>query len=111
MATKSVKIDDDSQQTVSSWINDLGDRDRVAILRNGEIVAGLVSPDELERLEYFERQSSERVRLVESIRQQFDGIPEEELISEAENAVQEARNDMEHERRSAPQTSSAAAAK
>jgi PHD/YefM family antitoxin component YafN of YafNO toxin-antitoxin module len=99
MTVETVSLEEFQSQSDGLLRQVAGRVNRIAVARDGKIVAALVSADDLEQLEEIERRRDERRQFVESIREKFSGIPEEELIREAEKAVREARDDMSRARR------------
>lgn len=98
MTVETVSLEEFQSQS-DGFLRQLAGRvNRIAVAQDGKIVAALASADDLEQLEEIERRRNERRQFVESIREKFSEIPEEELIREAEKAVREAREDMSRAR-------------
>ena len=72
--------------------------DLITIEDNGVPVAALVSVRDAEYLDRLEQERNEDWAAIEAIRANFEGVSEEELMSEALKAQREVRADMDRER-------------
>lgn len=64
---------------------------RILVEKSGSPVAALVSIEDLDRLAQFDRTRAERFAALDRMREQFAGIPAEEIDREADRAVAELR--------------------
>lgn len=108
MKTELISVEEFQEQSDTLIRQAAGRVNRIAVAQNGQIVAALVSASDLERLEEMEQRREERIRLVKSIRENFAGIPEDELIREGETALREVRENMDLERATATEAIQAA---
>jgi len=99
MKTELISVEEFQEQSDTLIRQAAGRVNRIAVAQNGQIVAALVSASDLERLEEMEQRREERIRLVKSIRENFAGIPEDELIREGGKALREVREETDCERR------------
>ncbi|MEJ7763217.1 MAG: type II toxin-antitoxin system Phd/YefM family antitoxin, partial [Thermomicrobiales bacterium] len=78
---------------------------RVVVEKSGVPVAGIVSAEDvrrLDRLDQLERERAARFGVIDEMRAAFAGVPAEELGREAERALAEVRSDMRAERDAGP---------
>lgn len=71
---------------------------RVLVEKNGIPVGGIVSAGDLERLQRLESRRAEQWEAVERMREALADVPEEELDSEIERALDEVKEDYERQR-------------
>lgn len=91
---------------VRGQLNKLVDRvyrreTRVIVEKSGIPVAGIVSAEDIRRLERFDDQRAERFKVIDEMRAAFKGVPSEEIEREAERALAEVRAEMRAEREQA----------
>ena len=72
--------------------------------QGGVPVAALVSTEDLERLDRFDRERADRFAIIDELRAAFAGVPDEELEREADRALAEVRAEMRTERAQAAAT-------
>lgn len=96
--TKTMKISDVRSQ-LNTLVNGVFRQEtRVLVEKSGIPVAGIVSADDLKRLDQLDREREKRFAVIDEVRANFDGIPPEELEREAERALAEVRKEMRAER-------------
>lgn len=84
----------DARQQFASVINRVARRDaRVMVEKSGIPVAGIVSADDLRRLDRLDREREERFSVIDEMRAAFKGVPLEEIEREAERSIAEARTE------------------
>ncbi len=89
--TEAVKISD-VKQDLSALVDRIArNESRVLIERSGKPVAAIVSAQDLQRLEQFDRERAERFAILDEIGEAFKDVPVEELEREVANAVAEVR--------------------
>jgi prevent-host-death family protein len=82
----------DARQQFASVINRVARKDaRVLVEKSGIPVAGIVSADDLRRLDRLDREREEHFRVVDEMRAAFKGVSPEEIEREAERSITEAR--------------------
>jgi prevent-host-death family protein len=64
---------------------------RVVIEKNGVVVGGLVSREDLRRLRYLDEKTAAANEAIDRFQAAFAGIPQEELERELEKAIAEVR--------------------
>lgn len=74
---------------------------RVLVEKSGIPVAGLVSPEDLERLAKLDEEDRQAWAIVDEMREAFKDVPPKELEREAERALAEVRVEMRAEREQA----------
>lgn len=74
---------------------------RVLVEKSGIPVAGLVSAEDLRRLDQLDRERAERFGVIDEMRQVFAGVPEEEIERETDRALAQVRAEMRAEREQA----------
>jgi prevent-host-death family protein len=74
---------------------------RVVVEKSGIPVAAIVSTEDLERLDRFDRERAERFKVIDEMRTAFAGVSDEELEREADRALAEVRAEMRAERQPA----------
>ncbi len=70
---------------------------RVIVEKSGIPVAGLVSADDVRRLEQLDRERAERFSIIDEMRAAFAGVSTEEIEREAARALDEVREEMRRE--------------
>jgi prevent-host-death family protein len=104
LATQTMKISDVKQQ-LNSLVNRVYRREtRVIVEKSGIPVAGIVSADDLRRLERLDEERAERFAILDAFGEAFRDVPAEELEREVARALAEARS----RRRSAGEPATAA---
>src|SRR5215208_3161252 len=92
----------DARQHFASVINRVARKEaRVVVEKSGVPVAGIVSADDLKRLDQLDRERAGRFGVIDEVRQAFAGVPDEELEREADRALAEVRAEMRTEREQA----------
>ncbi len=71
---------------------------RVIVEKSGIPVAGIVPPEDLERLARLDEEDQDLWSIVDEIREAFKDVPPEEIEREAERALAEVRAEMRAER-------------
>jgi prevent-host-death family protein len=64
---------------------------RVVVEKSGIPVAGLVSVEDLRRLDRLDRERADRFSVIDEMRDSFQGVPAEELEQEAIRALDDVR--------------------
>ena len=64
---------------------------RVLVEKSGIPVAGLVSADDLRRLDLLDRERSARFEVVDEVRAAFADVPDDEIEAEADRAIAQVR--------------------
>jgi prevent-host-death family protein len=96
--TQTMKISD-VKAGLSSLVNEVYRNERrVVVEKAGIPVAALISIDDLKRLKRLDEDREERWRLLDLLREPFQGVPPEEVERETAKAVAEVRADMKAER-------------
>ncbi|HEU5431415.1 MAG TPA: type II toxin-antitoxin system prevent-host-death family antitoxin [Thermomicrobiales bacterium] len=104
MATQTIKISDVKQQ-LNSLVNRVYRREtRVIVEKSGIPVAGIVSAEDVRRLERLDEERAERFAILDAFGDAFKDVTAEELEREVARALAEARA----RRRSERQTAAAA---
>jgi prevent-host-death family protein len=86
-----MKISDVKQQ-LNSLVNRVYRREtRVLVEKSGIPVAAIVSVQDLQRLEEFDRERAEQFKVLEEIGEAFKDVPYEELEREIARAIAEVR--------------------
>jgi prevent-host-death family protein len=101
--TETMKISEVKQQ-LNSLVNRVYRKEtRVLVEKSGIPVAGLVSADDLARLQEFDRAWEENTRAIERFSQAFADVPTEEAEAEVDRIIADIRNRraLEKERKSA----------
>lgn len=89
----------DARQQFASVINRVARKEaRVVVEKSGVPVAGIVSADDVRRLDQLDAQRAERIRVLEAMRAPFQGVPAEEIERETDRALAEVRAEMRTER-------------
>ncbi|MGH2614219.1 MAG: type II toxin-antitoxin system prevent-host-death family antitoxin [Thermomicrobiales bacterium] len=89
--TETMKISDVKQQ-LNSLVNRVYRREtRVLVEKSGIPVAGIVSAQDLQRLERLDRERAERFKILDEIGEAFKDVPFEELEREIARAIAEVR--------------------
>jgi prevent-host-death family protein len=68
---------------------------RVLVEKSGIPVAGLVSVDDLRRLDKLDRERAEKFSVVEEMRSAFQDVPATEIEREAERTIAEVRSEQD----------------
>jgi prevent-host-death family protein len=100
--TQTMKISE-----VRSQLNTLVNRvyrkeTRVVVEKSGIPVAGLVSADDLRRLDQLDREREQRFAVLDDLREAFAGVPAEEIERETDRITAEIRAEGQPEREAAP---------
>jgi prevent-host-death family protein len=89
--TQTMKISEVKQQ-LNRLVNQVYRREtRVMVEKSGIPVAGIVSAEDLERLERLDRERAERFKVLEEFGEAFKDVPVEELERETARAIAEVR--------------------
>lgn len=89
----------DVRQQFASVINRVDHKEaRVVVEKSGVPVAGIVSTDELRRLDRLDQERAERFNVIDEMRASFRSVPAEEIEREAERTLAEIRSGMRAER-------------
>jgi prevent-host-death family protein len=64
---------------------------RVIVEKSGIPVAGIVSADDLARLDRLDQERAERFAVIDEMRAAFQGVPAEEIEREADRSLAEVR--------------------
>ena len=92
----------DARQQFASVINRVARKEaRVVVEKSGIPVAGIVSADDVKRLDQLDQLEREReatFAIVDELRAALKGVPPEEIEREAERALNEVRAEMRAER-------------
>ncbi len=89
--TETMKISD-VKQGLNALVNRVYRREiRVLVEKNGIPVAGIVSAQDLERLERLDRERAEQFKVLKEIGAAFKDVPFEELEREIARAIAEVR--------------------
>jgi prevent-host-death family protein len=84
----------DARQHFASVINRVARRDaRVMVEKSGVPVAGIVSADDMRRLDQLDREREERFGVIDEMRAAFKGVSVEEIEQEAKRSISEARTE------------------
>lgn len=87
----------DAMQHFASVIKRVAHKEARAIVeKSGIPVAGIVSADDLKRLNQLDRERDERFRVIDDMRAAFKGVPPEEIEEEADWAIAEAHTERQH---------------
>ena len=93
-ARRTLKISD-VKARLSSLVNEVYRKETRVLIEKACIpVAALVSIEDFERLTQLDQERAERRRVLESMREPFQGVPAEEIERETEKAVAEVRAEM-----------------
>lgn len=97
--TRTMKISD-----VRGQFNNLVNRvyrkeTRVVVEKSGIPVAGIVSANDLRRLDQLDRERAERFNVIDEMRASFREVPAEEIEREADRSLAEVRAEMRTEQR------------
>jgi prevent-host-death family protein len=96
--TQTMKISDVKTQ-LSNLVNAVYRNERrIVVEKSGIPVAALISIDDLKRLVRLDEDRAERWRLLDLLREPFEGVSPEEIARETEKAVAEVRAEMKAER-------------
>lgn len=80
------------KQKLNSLVNQVYRREtRVLVEKSGIPVAGIVSTQDLQRLERLDRERVEQFKVLDEIGEAFKDVPYEELEREVANAIAEVR--------------------
>lgn len=74
---------------------------RVVVEKSGIPVAGLVSVEDLRRLDQLDREREADFAVVDEVRTAFQGVPDEEIERETDRALAKVRAEMRAEREQA----------
>ena len=89
--TQTMKISQVKQQ-LNRLVNQVYRREtRVMVEKSGIPVAGIVSAEDLRRLERLDRERAERFKILEEFGEAFKDVPVEELERETARAIAEVR--------------------
>jgi prevent-host-death family protein len=89
--TETMKISDVKQQ-LNSLVNRVYRREtRILVEKAGIPVAGIVSVQDLQRLEQFDRERAERFKILDEFGEAFKDVPAEQLEREIARAIAEVR--------------------
>jgi prevent-host-death family protein len=95
---QTMKISDVKQQ-LNSLVNRVYHQEtRILIEKSGIPVAGIVSVQDLRRLDQLDRERAERFKILDEIGDAFKDVPAEELEREVAKALAEARAELRSER-------------
>jgi prevent-host-death family protein len=95
--TQTMKISD-VKAKLSSLVNEIYRNERrVVVEKAGIPVAALIPIEDLKRLTRLDEDRAERWRLLEMLREPFEGVPAEEIERETAKAVAEVRAEMKAE--------------
>lgn len=101
--TETMKISD-VKAKLSSLVNEVYRNERrIVVEKAGIPVAVLVSINNLEQLERFDRERQERVAVFERMREAFKDLPDEQIERDVVAIVREMREEREAARRAAEQ--------
>jgi prevent-host-death family protein len=90
------------RQQFSRVINEVFRKEtRVIVEKSGIPVAAIISARELARFERLEEERRQRFAALESTRQAFDNVPDEEIEEETAKAVAQVRGEKRQTRRTA----------
>jgi prevent-host-death family protein len=98
--TQTMKISEVKQQ-LNRLVNQVYRREtRVMVEKSGITVAGIVSADDLRRLDRLDRERADRFKILEEFGEAFKDVPVEELEREVARALAEVRAERraQHER-------------
>lgn len=99
--TKTMKASEARQQ-FSQLLNEVFRREsRVVVEKSGIPVAAIISAQDLELLRQMEAQRAERFKALDTTREAFKDVPDDELEREVAKAVAAARQKIRQEKRSA----------
>lgn len=97
-AIQTMKISDVRGQ-LNTLVNRVYRREaRVVVEKSGIPVAGIVSADDLKRLD---RERTERFNVIDEMRAAFRDVPADEIVREAARTLAESRDDMRTGRKGA----------
>lgn len=100
-ATETMKISEVKQQ-LNSLVNRVYRHEtRIMVEKSGIPVAGIVSVQDLRRLDRLDRERAERFKILEEFGEAFKDVSPEELERETARAIAEVRAEMRAERRAA----------
>lgn len=89
----------DVRQQFASIINRVARKEARAVAeKSGIPVAGIVSADDLRRLDQLDQERAERFNVIDEMRASFRDVPAEEIEREAERTLAEVRAEMRAER-------------
>ncbi len=71
---------------------------RVVVEKSGIPVAGIVSADDLRRLDRLDRERAERFNVIDEMRSSFRDVPADEIEREADRTLAEVRSEARAER-------------
>jgi prevent-host-death family protein len=95
--TQTMKISEVRGQ-LNSLVNQVYRREtRVVVEKSGIPVAGIVSVDDLKRLDQLDKQHEADLALVDELRNAFQDVPDEEIERETDRALNRARDEMRSE--------------
>jgi prevent-host-death family protein len=99
--TQTMKISEVKQQ-LSGLVNRVYHREtRILVEKSGIPVAGIVSAQDLRRLDRLDRERAERFRILDEIGEAFKDVPAEELEREVARAIAEVRAERRAEQKQA----------
>jgi prevent-host-death family protein len=85
--TQTMKISDVRGQ-LNTLVNQVYRKEtRVVVEKSGIPVAGLVSAEDLQRLEQLDRERSARFAVIDEVRATFAGVPDEEIERETDRIL------------------------
>lgn len=89
----------DARQHFASVINRVARKEaRVIVEKSGVPVAGIVSAEDVGRLNRLDQERAERFKVIDEMRAAFKDVPPEEIEREADRALTEVRAEMRAER-------------
>ena len=92
----------EARRQFASVINRVARKEaRVVVEKSGVPVAGIVSADDLRRLDRLDREREERFSVIDEMRAAFKDVPDEEIEQEADRALAQVRDEMRSERKRA----------
>jgi prevent-host-death family protein len=94
----------DVKAKLSSLVNEVYRKERrILVEKAGIPVAAVISVDDLERLNQFERERRERFAVIDEMREAFKDIPDDQIERDVTAIVREMRDEREAARRAAEQ--------
>ena len=96
--TQTMKISD-VRSKLNTLVNEVYRKEtRVIVEKSGIPVAGLVSAEDLRRLDDLDRRREQRFAVIDEVRASFQGVSPRELEHEAAAALASVREEMRYER-------------
>ncbi len=94
-AIQSISVSD-VRKNLSELLNQIFRREtRVLVMKSGIPVAGIVSAEDLQRLERLDQERAERFRVIDEMRSAFQDVSPEEIEQEAARSLAEVRAERE----------------